>query len=192
MQTTETRESVQQSGTRYRWTRRQFDEIVEAGVFDEDPHIELIEGEIIRKMTQKSRHATHIRLFDKGLRSVYGGEYLIQVQLPLALDPDSEPEPDIAVIKGEPRDFIEDHPTSALLVVEVADTSLAFDQGQKLQLYARHGISEYWILDVQAQRLEVYRDPSGDTYQTKATLRAGDTVTPPEASASLAVADILL
>lgn len=81
-------------------------------------------------------------------------------QLPLSLDPDSEPEPDAAVVRGAPRDYVDTHPTTALLVVEVADTPLDLDRGKKAGLYAKAGIPEYWIVNLVEPVLEVHRDPA--------------------------------
>ena len=83
------------------------------------------------------------------------------------------------------------HPTTAILVVEVADTSLSKDRTEKVPLYARNGIPEYWILNVVDDCLEVYRDPTGETYQTKLTLHRGHTITPPQGAKPIAVADML-
>ena len=109
----------------------------------------------------------------------------------MVLDPDAEPEPDVAIVKGNPRDFLDEHPTSAVLVVEVSDATLILDRGRKARLYARHQIAEYWILNVEDESLEVYRDPEGETYQSKTTLHRGDSITPPKASKAIAVADVL-
>lgn len=175
---------------RYRWTRTQYDRLVEAGILA-DQRVELIHGEIIEMSPQGSRHFTLIRLVSKVLERIYEDGYDIRPQGPLALGEDSEPEPDVAVVRGEPLDYLDAHPTSALLAVEVADTSLMKDRLTKAALYAQHGISEYWILNLAAATLEVHRDPADGVYQTKVTLRAGDTVTPPEAATPIAVADIL-
>ena len=125
------------------------------------------------------------------LQAAYEGPFMVRRQLPLALDPDSEPEPDIAVVVGKPRDFPSGHPNTAILVVEISDATLTQDRTRKVRLYARHGIPEYWILNVVDDCLEVYRDPTGETYQTKLTLRRGDTITPPKGINVIEVADVL-
>ena len=111
--------------------------------------------------------------------------------MPLALGRASEPEPDIAVVRGSPRDFMDAHPTAALLVVEVADSSAAFDRTRKQALYAQHEIKEYWLVDLGAEHLEVYRHPAESQYEEKTTLHRGETVTPPEGTKSIAVTDLL-
>src|SRR5262245_14333663 len=100
----------------------------EAGVFQPGERVELIDGEILEMAPQKSRHAAAVTLVGDALRIAYGSGFHLRIQLPLALDPYSEPEPDVAVIVGSPRDYRDSHPTSAVLVVEVADTSLEHDR----------------------------------------------------------------
>lgn len=175
----------------HRWTRWQYDQMIEAGILDEDDRVELIDGEIVTTSPVSPQRATGICLILEALRAVYLEGFLIRSRGPLALDPDSEPEPDIAVVVGKPRDYLKAHPTTALLVVEVADTSLSKDRTEKAQLYARHGIPEYWILNAVDECLEVHRDPAGETYQTKLSLRRGDTITPPISAKAVGVADVL-
>ena len=100
----------------------------------------------------------------------------MRVQLPLALADDQEPEPDLCVVPW-PTQADAEHPSSALLVVEVADTSLAYDRETKLRMYAMAGVPEYWIVDVIGKSVEVYTEPSGATYANKRTARVGDSVT---------------
>ena len=175
----------------HRWTRRQYEQIVEAGILDENDRVELLDGEIIEMSPQKGPHATGVTLAADELRAAYSRDYTVRTQLPLALDPDSEPEPDVAVVAGKPRDYRDAHPVTAVLAVEVFDTTLTLDRTQKARLYARHGIPEYWILNVVDDCLEVYRDPTGETYQTKLTLHRGNTITPPQGAKPIAVADML-
>ena len=98
----------------------------------------------------------------------------------IALDARSEPEPDIAIVPGSLRDYRDAHPTNALLVVEVADTSLANDQGLKAKFYAKNGIPEYWILNLNKSLLEVYRKPDkqSESYQMKTVLSASELISP--------------
>ncbi len=133
--------------------------MAEAGIFAPGERIELIEGEIVAMTPQGSRHATAVALVHEALRGVLGTGFYVRQQLPLSLSLDSEPEPDVAVVRGAARDYVQAHPTQALLVVEVADVTLAFDRGQKASLYARAGIPEYWIVNLVDRVLEVHRDP---------------------------------
>jgi Uma2 family endonuclease len=126
--------------------------------------------------------ATH-SLYDR-LRRVFGKGYVVRMQAPLSLG-DSEPQPDLAVVAGSPSDFLHAHPTHAVLVVEVAQSSLPYDREVKSSLYARAGIPDYWVLDLENRREEVYRDPAessdapfGYAYRTRFVLSPRDTVAP--------------
>lgn len=177
---------------RHRFSRAQYEQMVDAGVFGPEDRLELLDGEIIDMAPQKSRHATAVRLLEEALRACFGPGYDIRSQLPLALDERSEPEPDIAVVPGRPRDYRDAHPSSALLIVEVADTTLAYDRIRKLAAYARAGIPEYWILDLDGESLEVCRQPLRDTYGERRILRATDRIAPLAAPrGEITVADLL-
>jgi len=175
----------------HRFTRAQYEQMVQAGVFTPEDRLELLDGELIDMAPQKSRHATAIRLLEDGLRRCFTTGFDIRAQLPLALDERSEPEPDIAVVPGGPRDYRDAHPSHAVLVVEVADVSLAYDRTRKLAAYARAGIPEYWILDLNAENLEVCRRPMGEAYGERRILQAPDRVAPLAGTGDLTVADIL-
>ncbi len=176
---------------RHRFSRAQYEQMVDAGIFGAEDRLELLDGEIIDMAPQKSRHATAVTLLTEVLRPIFGSAHTLRVQLPLALDERSEPEPDIAVVPGSPRDYRDAHPTRAALIVEVADTTLAYDRIRKLAAYARAGIPEYWILDLAGETLEVCRQPMGDTYGERRILQITDRVTPLAGSGEVAVADIL-
>lgn len=142
------------------WTRQEYERFVRLGAFGPDDRLELIEGEIVNKMAaMDTPHATAILLATEQLRLAFPSGVQMRVQLPLAAGDHSEPEPDIAVVEGTLRDFEDNHPTTALLVVEVADTSLAYDRSTKAALYARVGIADYWLLNLNDRRLEAYRQP---------------------------------
>lgn len=176
----------------YRWNLDTYDRAVEAGVFGPDDHVELIEGRLVSVTPQGSRHATGIRLANRALGRAFGEHAIVQSQLPLAIAGDSEPEPDLAVIGGEISDYRDVHPSTALLVVEVADDSLAQDRTVKQRLYARCGVPEYWIVAIPDARLEVHRDPAGVGYRDVAVLRAGETVASlARPGAAIPVADLL-
>jgi Uma2 family endonuclease len=109
---------------------------------------------------QSSGHATAVGLGLDTLHDITGPDYHLRVRLPLALGTDSEPEPDLAFVRGVIRDYVDGHPEHAVLVVEVSDVTLAFDRGRKASVYARAGIPELWIVNLQMQILEVYHDPA--------------------------------
>lgn len=178
----------------HRWTRRDYERLAVKGFFRPDRRVELIEGVIYDMTPQNSLHATAFRLAHEALRTVFPwtAGYEIRGQLPLALSEDSEPEPDLAVVAGGILDYRDDHPTTALLVVEIADSSLLHDRKRKIPLYARFGVPEVWLCHPARRTLEVYRNPVDRVYQTRLILREGDTVSPISRSeVSLKVADLL-
>lgn len=174
------------------WSRSAFERMVEVGGFEEDDRIELLDGEIWEMSPPGSRHTTCVLLIEQALRSAPGTGFHVRGEQPFALDDSSQPQPDIAVVRGAIRDYSDRHPGEALLLVEVSDTTLSHDRGRKLAVYARSGLSEYWILDLNTLGFEVYRDPSGTEYKSKAVLSVRDTVAPLFApDAAIAVADLL-
>ncbi len=182
----------------FHFTRDQYYRAGELGIF-QDRRVQLIDGGIIEMSPQGSPHATVIGLVDDALRLAFGSGYRFRVQLPLSLGLDSEPEPDVAVVRGLPRDFKDRHPETAVLVVEIADSSLVLDSGHKAALYARAGISEYWIVNLVDARLDVYRNPTVDAhfefgagYAEIRGFSADASVTPLAApAASIRVGDLL-
>lgn len=145
---------------RRRWTRREFERFIDQGVFGPEERLELVDGEIITKMTQNEPHATALRLTDRALNRVFGEGFDVRNQSPLALGQSDRPEPDLAVVTGGPRDYLAGHPATALLVVEVSDTTLAFDRTIKAGQYARAGLVELWIVNLRDRVLEVHRQPA--------------------------------
>ena len=176
----------------HRWSRDAYDRAVEAGVFGPDDRIELIDGQLLAMTPQGSRHAAIVDQAGEILRQTFGGGFRIRVQSPLAVGDDSEPEPDLAVVRGRALDYLDAHPTTALLVVEVSDETLRRDRTVKQRLYARHALPEYWILALPEACLEVHREPAATGYRSVTTLRAGDRIAPLACpGAAIAVADLL-
>ena len=176
----------------HRWTRAQYEKMVEVGILGTDDSLELLDGHIVDMSPQESRHASVVEAVAESLRAVFGAGYRVREEKPLAMGEWSEPEPDIAVVRGERWGHLDAHPTSAELIVEVAGTSLAKDRGVKKAIYARCGIVEYWIVNLSDGVLEVYRDPESDDYASRSVLRAGDVVQPLVSTAGeLSVADML-
>ena len=147
-----------------RWTRPEYGRLIEVGVFRPGEPVELLGGELIVSEPQGSAHYTAIGLVEDALRVALGPGWLVRSQGPIALDDESEPEPDIAVTRGGRRDYSREHPSRPALVVEVAESSLPLDREHKGSLYARARLDEYWILNLVDRVLEVYRlaiqDPS--------------------------------
>ena len=132
-----------------RWTRQEYDELIKIGFFVEDEPIELLGGQLVVAEPKGSPHSTAIALAADTLRAAFGSRWLIRVQDPIALDAESEPEPDVVVVPGLPRDYLAEHPTRPALLLEVAESSLAFDRGHKGRLYARAGVADYWIVNLE-------------------------------------------
>ena len=176
-----------------RWSRDEYDKMIDAGVFAPDERVELLEGEIVQVAAQNARHASGVVAAGEILRSVYGTGFSVRIQLPLAATVDSEPEPDVAVVRGHWRDFTTAHPATALLVVEVADSSLDYDRRRKGRVYAHAGIPEYWIVNLIDRVVEVYRDPHPDSgYGTTLVLASDQTISPLSMpSAVVTVGDLL-
>jgi len=177
---------------RRRWSRRDYDRLVDAGGLGPEDRVELLDGEIWEMTPQGASHAAVCRAMLKVLDHAFGEGFDVRGQFPLALDDRSEPEPDVAVVPGAPFDYLEEHPTSALLVVEVSESSLTHDRGRKLTAYARNGIPEYWLVDLIAGKLEVYRQPSGEAYSSQQVLTRDDAISPLHSpDAVIAVAELL-
>lgn len=176
---------------RLRWTRDMYERLVENGGLD-GLRVELIRGHILDKMSpQGGPHSTAITLLDALADTFRDGAH-VRVQLPIRALNESEPEPDLAVVPGAARDYIREHPSSALLVVEVAQSSLENDRTKKLAVYAASGFPEYWIVNLAEHMLEVYRDPQGDVYLNRTTLAEDEAVSPlTRSNASILVADLL-
>lgn len=176
----------------HRWTRAEYEHMVEVDGFPQEARVELLDGEIVDMSPQKSLHASACDLAEAALRLCAFDDAYIRTQKPLAIDATSEPEPDIAVVPGTARDYVYVHPSTALLVVEVADSSLDYDRTRKASVYARNGVPEYWILNLRDRVLEVYRQPDADAYRLSDALRTDTTVTPlASPGCAVAVRDLL-
>jgi Uma2 family endonuclease len=143
------------------WTADEFYRLLDLGFF-QGQRVELIEGIILQMAAQKNFHLAAITKTEYALAPVFGSGYWIRAQGSLDLSPLSVPDPDIAVIKGSPFTPTLQNPKSALLVVEVSDTTLASDQGNKGSLYSASGIADYWIINLVDRQVEVYRNPVPD------------------------------
>src|SRR5262245_2758736 len=182
-----------------RWTRAEYDRLIEHGILDEDEPIELLDGLLLVKEPQYASHRTAVILVAEALRAAFGRGWFVQVQSPIALDDRSEPEPDVAVIAGALRDYVDEHPARPALIVEVASSGLRMARGRKARTYARASLADYWIVNVVDRVLEVQREPRRRDrarrhaiYASITTLHADDTVTPLAApSARIRVADLL-
>ncbi len=154
----------------------EYHRMVAAGILDEDERVELLEGVIVAMTPQSVAHARRIEWLTRFLVRSLGDEYAVRPQLPLTLGDRNEPEPDLAVVRAESTS--EDrHPTGAVLVIEVAGKSLRRDRRVKAAVYARAGISEYWIVNLEARAVEVLSDPEPATGAYRRTRTCGTTET---------------
>ena len=173
------------------WTRQEYDRMVDAGILGPDDKVELIEGEILVVSPENALHAAVIDGALLLLQRAFGAGHYVRPAHPVALDEHSEPEPDLAVVPGAPRDYRSAHPATALLVVEVSRTSRAFDRGRKQRMYARNRIPEYWVLDLVDDCLFLYRDPTPDGFARVSREDRGASVTPIHAKTGIAVSELL-
>ena len=146
-----------------RFTRAEYERLIDLGVFQPGEDIELIGGELMVAEPQGAPHYTAIRKTAKALEAAFGPGWEVRTEGPIGLDDESEPEPDVAVVPGAPDDYARAHPSRPALTVEVAESSLALDRQRKGSLYARAGLPDYWVLNLVDRVLEVYREPAPDS-----------------------------
>lgn len=180
---------------RKRWTRAECERLERHGLIDGQRY-ELIEGDLIDKMGKNQPHIVWLALIQVWFHGVFPGSVLAEATMDVSPEdnPSSEPQPDLMVLRRPITSFLSQRPraTDVALLLEVSDTSLTFDTGIKARLYARAGIADYWVVDINARRLIVFRDPDGGEYQTITDHAAHEQVRPLAASpAALCLADIL-
>ncbi|WP_373528090.1 Uma2 family endonuclease [Nostoc sp.] len=162
------------------WTVEEYHRMAEAGIFGADERVELLEGKIIWMIAKGTAHRSAVGRTDYLLKNRLGNRAWVSVQDPIKLNARSEPEPDIAVVKVDPLDYADHHPTPAevYLIIEVAESSLKLDCRIKALAYSQAGITDYWVLDVVGRQLHVFREPTQDGYQNKAILAEDATISP--------------
>jgi Uma2 family endonuclease len=183
---------------RKRWTVDEFHRLQYQGWFDDVKPL-LLDGEIIVMPVPGPLHNACICLIDYLLKAIFANGFVVRVQMPLVMGLWTDPLPDVAVVTGSPRDYLAANPSTATLVVEVSDTTLAMDTGSKVELYATGGIPDYWVVDLNNRQLLVFRDPQPDTstppefhYTTTMALDATATISPLAAPhATIRVSDML-
>ncbi len=162
------------------WTVDDYHRMVEAGILTGSDRVELLEGQIVEMNPQLPPHAATtqraFRYLDRLLETVA----YVRMQLPVTLKPKSEPESDIAVVCIDPNEYGDRHPApeDILLIIEVADSTLVGDRQQKASVYAKANISDYWILDVKARQVYVFREPTREGYQQETILAANTVLAP--------------
>jgi len=165
--------------TRHRLSVDDFHKLGEAGILDEDSRVELIEGELFDMPPIGVPHMQVVNRLNRLLVLAVGDQGIVSVQNPVTLPPHSEPQADVTILKpGWAVSVATPTPDDVLLLVEVADTTLSYDRGRKLRLYARAGLREVWIVDVQGRKVESYRDPTAQGYGHRAEHRPGEAISP--------------
>ena len=165
---------------RHPFTVADYHRMGEAGILSESDRVELVEGELVAMSPVGSLHAGTVNALTRLLIGAVGDRGIVSVQNPIRLDDRSEPEPDVAVLRPRADDYRTATPTprDVLLVIEVSDSTLAYDRAVKAPLYALHGLPEYWIADLTGQKVEVHRKPEGGRYTDVSRAGASDTLEP--------------
>jgi Uma2 family endonuclease len=178
-----------------RWTVALFHRVNSTGVFEGRRPL-LIRGVLLEQGPMNPPHATALEILGEVMRMTFGTGWRVRTQLPLVLGLETDPFPDVAILPGTARGATA-HPTSASLVIEVSDTTLALDLTEKAELYASAGVADYWVLDLNGRRLLVFRNPApipdgGAAYRDKKTLGPTDSISPLAApNSTIRIAELL-
>ena len=179
----------------HRFSVDDFHKMGEAGIFCEDDRVELIEGEIVDMSPIGNRHKSAVGRLDRLFQRSLPDNVVIQIQNPVRLGDESEPQPDVALLRWR-DDFyagVDTLPGDVYLLVEVAESSLAFDRGEKARVYAQNAISEYWVVDLEAKAIIVHRESGPQGYASVTTITGQETVSPLAFSEfAISAADIIL
>jgi Uma2 family endonuclease len=166
------------SVTRHRFSVQHYYQLGDAGILSNEDRVELVDGEIIDMSPIGIRHASCVDKLVDLLTHLPRKDWILRVQSPIRLDGHSEPQPDITLLKRRSDFYRSTPPTPAdvLLVIEVSDTSIGYDRGVKLPLYARAGVPEVWLVDLTTDRIEIYSQPLNGTYQSLVILSRGEMI----------------
>jgi Uma2 family endonuclease len=156
------------------FTVDEYYQMAEAGILSEDDRVELIKGEIVKMSPISARHAAAVDRLTQLFITKLRGAAIVRTQNPIHLNEYTEPEPDIALVQTRPDFYAEAHPEpeDVLLLIEVAETSLAYDRDVKIPLYAQAGIAEVWVVDLSGKSVMVYRQPMSEGYGYKEVRQA--------------------
>ncbi|MDQ3570631.1 MAG: Uma2 family endonuclease [Actinomycetota bacterium] len=179
---------------RHRFTVGEYHQMAEGGVFTEDDRVELLEGEIVEMAPIGSRHAACVKRIASLFHHELGERATIGVQDPVRLSEHSEPQPDVMLLRPRADYYAGSHPDpgDVLLLVEVAETTAAWDREHKLPLYASAGVTEVWIVDLAAGAVEAFRRPQGGAYREVERVGSGESLAPRAFDdVALAVSDLL-
>jgi Uma2 family endonuclease len=162
------------------WTVAEYHRIAEAGILEHGERVELLEGKIIWMSAKGTAHRCAVGRINYIFKNALENRAWVSIQDPITLNDRSEPEPDISVVKIDPLDYADHHPTpnEVYLIIEVADSSLKFDCETKGKAYSEAGISDYWVLDVVKRQLYVFREPTSQGYQSQVVLDADAAISP--------------
>ena len=171
--------AVDVAATRRRFTRAEYHRMADVGILGDDDRVELIRGEIVEMSPPGRRHKAFAGNLNQLLATRLAGRAIVWMQNPIVLTEDTEPQPDVAVLRRGPVSYKERDAwgEDTLLLIEVADSSLAYDRSTKLRLYAEAGIPEYWVVDCNAETIEVYRTPSAEGYRDVSRVEGAATLT---------------
>lgn len=165
----------------WRLSVEQYHQMIETGILTDDDPVELLEGWLVTKMPKNPRHRLSTQLTREAIARLLPTDWYVEDQEPVTLQ-ESEPEPDISIVRGRRRDYHDRHPSAEdlALVIEVSDTTLQRDRTIKKQVYARANVVAYWIINLPERQIEVYTVPSGDVgdadYQQSVIYKSGDTI----------------
>ena len=165
---------------RVRFTVDDFDRMAQAGILDENSRVELIDGDVIAMSPLGPNHAGEVSRLDRLFQRSVEDQAIVWVQNPVRLNQRSEPQPDLTLLRARDDFYRTAHPGPAdvLLLIEVMDSSASYDRGTKLGLYAREGIVEVWLIDLNGDRVEVYRRPDGERYADALICERGQAIAP--------------
>jgi Uma2 family endonuclease len=177
--------------TKHRFSVKEYYRMAETGVLRPDARVELLNGEIIDMSPIGPFHGGLVKRLSRIFNLKAKGRWIVSTQDPLRLDDHSEPEPDVMLLKPAADDYVSQHPQpdDVFLLIEVADSTLDYDQTEKLPAYGRAGIAEVWIVNLNDLTIEIYREPHFTGYGSKTVARAGDILAPlafPDAAVDVA------
>jgi len=175
-------------------TVSEYDQMALHGIIGDDERVELLCGKIIPMGPIGKRHALCVNQFAQVLLPILGTQASLTIQNPIQIDDYTEPEPDLALIQAPLTRYADHHPRpeEVYLVIEVADTTLQKDRMVKLPLYAKAGIPECWIVNLEGEAIEAYREPEADSYLYKQTLRARQALALPSGLGDIPVSEVLV
>ena len=165
---------------RYSFTTDVYHQMIQRGILTRNDKIELLEGDLIKMSAVGPRHAACVERLSEILQHEFGRTTSLRHQNPVELSNISEPEPDITILRRRDDFYTNAHPTpdDVLLLIEISESTLAKDRGAKLSAYAKAGIVEYWIVNLQEDLIEVYTNPTGSSYDTARIVHRDEKISP--------------